>query len=669
MTHAAIYLGFLSPLQVRVGYGELGLHGSLGYEGKMVVVQGRRYAHALSTHPPARLLFYLGGRFSGFRCQVALNDDVPAGASYADFTLLADGKQVAVVSHVTTGQQAHAISAAIPGAQLLELRVDTSRWEHCHAVWLDPSVDEISPETSPQGLADCLGRVEIGMPPVPRVGRCIATVASPGFEPLLDDMLGSLCANGACNDALLVVFVIDGNSACRRLVSKYHGTLIPCRPLSAVNASSKSVLYSVARVVDAWQFVCLDADMLVLGSLRRLFSALEACPDGTILACREGNGFGLSSLGFALRHIYGGTEFDRRRFFATDEEAAYPLVVNDGLFAGGRAALLALDGVIRGMPGASAWLDQRVEVSWRNQFVFNLALARLKCGVEIDGGYNVQLNAQNVQLRRAGGRIAAEWRGRPVRVLHLNGLGRNKYPEWRGLYAHIPDPLVGRGGGDGYAVFLAALRAWVGIHGLTSLAGSLYGTSDARSARVHDPDVFPLLGMVHYLMRSNGCARAFETGTARGVLTACLASAVAHRPNARVVTFDLYRHDDREDLWAALPKAMRECIEPRHAGPLEGMARAIEAGEQYEGALLDSIHTDEHVWAEFDLSRQLVCPGGLILIHDVRLAGGTVEQALQRIETAGYGVTRLWTAESGVPEDDGLGLAVIENRRRANKTG
>jgi hypothetical protein len=42
-----------------------------------------------------------------------------------------------------------------------------------------------------------------------------------------------------------------------------------------------------------------------------------------------------------------------------------------------------------------------------------------------------------------------------------------------------------------------------------------------------------------------------------------------------------------------------------------------------------------------------------------------VAGALRRIEQVGYGVTRLWTAEAGIAEDDGLGLAVIENRRRA----
>ena len=118
-----------------------------------------------------------------------------------------------------------------------------------------------------------------------------------------------------------------------------------------------------------------------------------------------------------------------------------------------------------------------------------------------------------------------------------------------------------------------------------------------------------------------------------------------------------------EELPLALPPALRQCIEPRTVDSLEGLRLAIAAAERYEAILLDSLHTEDHVWAEFELAAQLVCPGGLILIHDATYVHGTVEGALRRIEQAGYPVVRLWTAESGVPEDDRLGLAVIENRR------
>jgi predicted O-methyltransferase YrrM len=426
---------------------------------------------------------------------------------------------------------------------------------------------------------------------------------------------------------------------------------------------SKALMYSAARLIDADRYICLDADMLVLSSLQPVFAALDACPEGSILVAREGNCAESLSLQRAFFDIYGGSDADCHRFLSA-ADASYSLIVNDGIFAGSKSAMLALDGVIRGLNGAGDWIDQRRDIWWRNQFIFNLALAKLRCGVELDGAFNVQLHAQDVEMSHTPVGMQARWRGKPVRVLHLSGVGRRKYPEWQGLFSRVADPLAGQGRPDSYAQFLHALRQWVAHYGISALAWSFYGTTDARSANVRDCGAFPLFALLHYLVRSNGCVRVLETGTARGVSAACLASAVAHRVGATVVSFDPYPNPEAEHLWAMLPQTMSSCIQPRQCDSIAGMQQSICDGEQYQAALLDSIHSADHVWAEFGLATQLVCPGGLILIHDARYSGGTVPLALRQIERAGYNVVRLWSASVGVAEDDGLGLAVIENCRR-----
>ena len=108
-----MYLDTLSPLRANVGYGQLGTHGGLGYEGKFVQVKRQRYRHAFSTHPPARLLFNLGGRFSSFCCQVAVNDDVPQGVSHADFSVFADGRQMTAAPHVIVVQSPCILSPSL----------------------------------------------------------------------------------------------------------------------------------------------------------------------------------------------------------------------------------------------------------------------------------------------------------------------------------------------------------------------------------------------------------------------------------------------------------------------------------------------------------------------------------------------------------------------------
>src|ERR1700722_12942746 len=66
------------------------------------------------------------------------------------------------------------------------------------------------PPASSRTVVDCLARTEIMLPEsLPHARRCIATVATPGYAHLLDDMLGSLHANGACPDAIVVLFSVD----------------------------------------------------------------------------------------------------------------------------------------------------------------------------------------------------------------------------------------------------------------------------------------------------------------------------------------------------------------------------------------------------------------------------------------------------------------------------
>ena len=61
-----MYLDSLTLLQMQVGYGDLGMHGSPGYEGLPVTVRRQHYAHALSTRPPGGLRFHIDRRFASF---------------------------------------------------------------------------------------------------------------------------------------------------------------------------------------------------------------------------------------------------------------------------------------------------------------------------------------------------------------------------------------------------------------------------------------------------------------------------------------------------------------------------------------------------------------------------------------------------------------------------
>ena len=657
------FLDAHAALQSRVGYGMLGVGGRLGYEGKEVVVWGQTFEHALSAHAPARILYHLGGTSTRFQCSVAFNDDVAGSSAWADFAVVADGREIAAARGVFAGEPPRALAADIAGAQLLELVVTTTHWDSCHTLWLEPRVDGTLNELPTGTLVDCLGFSRIGVPPaLPVAERCIATLVSPGYEQLLDDMLGSVVANGGCPDAQIVVFLLGTSPACEQVVGKYRAIPVRCRPVRPIIIGSKAILYSAARVLSARRILCLDADTLVLDELGPLFAALDVCRPDAILVGRESheaNAF--RDLTDALERIYGGQAGDVERILGeANGEGSYPLVLNDGVFAGTREALLALDATLRAMPGTVQWLNERADITWRNQFLFNLALARLGSGVELDPTNNLQTHTAEVEVHDLSLRPEVRWQGRRVRILHSSGSGRHRHPQLRGLYGDVAEPIVGPGDGDGYAQFLAALRPWLGRHGVPGLAQTFYGAQDGQGAPPRDPSTFPVLALLHYVIRASGCVRVFETGTANGVSAACMAAAVAHRPGGRVVTYDTHAYPGAEQLWSALPESMRGALEPRRGDSLAGLRAALDAGERYDAALLDSVHTEEHLWAEFELATQLVRPGAPILAHDWRWLEG-IQRALDRIAAAGYGVVRL-LGPGAVEEERGLGLALIENR-------
>lgn len=423
---SASYLDALEVREVETAWGSLGLHGELGYEGLKVAVRGRHHPHAISFHPPGRAVFVLGGRYAHFACEVALNDDVLVGASHADFSVLADGRLVAAAHRVLAGGLPCPLEADVRGVDRLELVVATGRATFCHAVWLDPRLEV----TGRDAISDCLERVNIAAPGnLPPATRCIATIASRGFADLLDVFLSSLRANADCEEALVAVMLVDPDTECLQVADTYGASVIECHSRRPVNSSVKSALYSLACVVPADEFVCLDVDMVVLGSLQPVFDALRACAPGSILACIDQNQDTFPNLEAALSELYGGSASDLARFLGSVQgEAGYELVLNDGSFASGRVGLLALHSAIRAMPEAPHWLDGN---PLRNQFLFNLALARMRCAIRMDDAYNLQLHAQDVGVCWSGGRIEARWRGRPMRVLHFNAGGREKHADWR----------------------------------------------------------------------------------------------------------------------------------------------------------------------------------------------------------------------------------------------
>jgi len=217
MSNGLQYLDALPFEAASVGYGSLGLHGSLGYEDKLVAFGGESFEHALSSHAPARLTFPLGGRYSRFCSRVALNDDVPPNATHASFSVFADDRLLAVAPHVTPGVS-QLLEASVEGAQELELRVDTTRFEYCHAVWLDPAL-EAADESGSLPRAPAADRAPAAAPSRPVRG--FMTVCCCGhYSEVLSEILESLFESRLYEKSLSIELAVLGGPEEQRVVQR-----------------------------------------------------------------------------------------------------------------------------------------------------------------------------------------------------------------------------------------------------------------------------------------------------------------------------------------------------------------------------------------------------------------------------------------------------------------
>jgi hypothetical protein len=243
-------------------------------------------------------------------------------------------------------------------------------------------------------IKDFLNRVYIDETENPKIqcDKCIFALVSPGYEIMLDDMLHSLVVNGDVPEAKLVVFVVDADDKCLKVIEKYNAHPIYCHSLYNVHIDSKGVVYGIYNFVDANKYLFLDADTIVLESLRSIFDSIDNIPENNLLICEDQYFYGrIHTLGDALiSSLYNGKleDFDYLLRRNSQKEKDYKHIVNTGVWAGRKEALQQINTTITNLNNVAEW---SIGGFIREQFLVNLALAVNDSATILDPFYNWQL--------------------------------------------------------------------------------------------------------------------------------------------------------------------------------------------------------------------------------------------------------------------------------------
>lgn len=280
---------------------------------------------------------------------------------------------------------------------------------------------------------DCLGNAELLLPKTRLAfDRCVALAATESYAGLLEAALASLARFGGLRRVPIVIFLEENAPLAEAAALKRGAHVVKFRRLGGPAPAIKGVLYSMFHVVNANQYLCLDADLLVLDTLMPLFHRHAALPKGTVLIAPEAAARAAAPLAHALRSVYRATHDEIEALLGSQPRlTGERRIVNDGVFVADREALVAVDGFLRRSPAIREWVGARPDVWWRQKAALNIALAHLGAMAPMDDSYNAQLHVESAEPLLAEGREVTFWRGRPARVLHFNGAGRSSFAAWK----------------------------------------------------------------------------------------------------------------------------------------------------------------------------------------------------------------------------------------------
>lgn len=608
-----MFLDQREPSSTKIQYGHIGYRGFLGYENLHSVVGGTFYNRCISPHPPSKLEYRFEKPINFFDAWVGLADSSSPLVS-ANFLVRADGILVAVAENVSVASGAVHLEVPLFQAHVIELVIEAEQEIFCHALWLNPQV-HYTPDIT---LRNPLGGVSIDLPVSQEIAeKCITVIISPGYESYVDNMLGSLYVNGNCKDATILLMAIDKNELMEDIARKYGAVIIGCSTGDKSRFTMKNATYMAPYIVYADYYIYLDGDMIILSELNPIFNNIASLSPKNIYACLEYGVPSNKTLGDLLisnEHPYYALPEDADFLKMTPIEKASKQVINGGVIAGSRRAMLGLETTMKAMmPQSAIWESVNPDVKWREQAIINIAAIRHGGLVILRPTLNVQLLHATDTAIHAEGKLFAVYGDAPVDILHFNGTpGKDRYIQVVNHFVNEANPKFGTLQKPSFELFKRNIHSYGAGHKRTDLnlssepfIDSLYKQLEIYQ-RLHE----------HTEQSQNVLSMSKDTLT-----IACMACAAgANSGNIKVLTND----DIKADLFMSMfPESVLKSLDTVDEDPLvylKNLADSEDQKDKLDMIYLDTGNNDKHVSTAIMMGLKSLSKNGAIYVLDINYA-------------------------------------------------
>jgi len=412
-------------LYSEVGHGTLGTYGDSGY-GIVISVNGISYNNYISAHPSAILRYRIAESSEYFSCQLALNDSSEEFAT-VDFEFIVDG-ETKYFAHNVGKFSIIDVEFLLDKNSMLEIKITSTNKIICHSLILNPSFLN----KKPNYLLCPILRSKISTEKYTneKYNVCIASFVDTKFIKYAEVLQKTIRDKSSID----IKFVYLGESSPEIIdfCKTTNSTFIPISCVYGQEIAEKQVqaiyhkpsTYSIAKIINANIYIILDVDMVCASDIHLLVERIESNNPESISVCKDAHTEGLTFGDVIINEwsAYKGSINNKYMLRLTPKELSSPLIINSGVIAGKRKAVLGVEDTMRRlMPGSIFYLNDKISVPFREQALMNLSMIKYEEVEILHKKYNLQVLWEELNFEFDGKHIKAYSEDFEPCFAHFNG--------------------------------------------------------------------------------------------------------------------------------------------------------------------------------------------------------------------------------------------------------
>lgn len=404
-----------------ISYGNLGIYGDMGYE-IIPSVNGILYKNIISAHPNSSIKYKIPKDSTFFSCKIALNDSSEEFSS-CNFEIYVD-EELRFSSHNLGKFVISHAEIILDNNSEIELVCKIQNKIICHGLWIDASFNN-----KPKYVLDSINKTRIKSKyHKEKYENVIASYLDTNFIKYAKTLKDSILKNTKSNIKFvyfieekedLIKYCLE-NDATYLFITDIHDKDISEKGQESIY--HKASTYSVAKFINAENYIILDLDMICVSNIQNLIERINVTTD-EILVCKDSHTEGLSfgDLIVSSWSAYKGNKNCKHILNLNEAELKSILIINSGLIAGKKKALLSIEDQINRIAPLSLYYLSENNNPIREQAIFNLALIKYNKYQILHKKYNLQAIWEEILIESENNEVRAYSEDFSPCLIHFNG--------------------------------------------------------------------------------------------------------------------------------------------------------------------------------------------------------------------------------------------------------